>query len=51
MLDTDTYTQGDSKVSSPLFIVLFVVVFAYVIAGIFMVGKSAPHSVRRRLFV
>eukprot|EP00740_Mantoniella_antarctica_P000711 CAMPEP_0181393730 /NCGR_PEP_ID=MMETSP1106-20121128/27352_1 /TAXON_ID=81844 /ORGANISM="Mantoniella antarctica, Strain SL-175" /LENGTH=752 /DNA_ID=CAMNT_0023515083 /DNA_START=27 /DNA_END=2285 /DNA_ORIENTATION=- len=36
MLDRPEYTTGDNKVSSPLFIVLFVVVFAFVIAGLFM---------------
>jgi choline transporter-like protein 2/4/5 len=36
MLDSETYTTGANKVSSPLFIVIFVVVFAYVIAGLFM---------------
>lgn len=36
MLDSEAYTTGDSKVSSPLFIVLFVVVFAFVISGLFM---------------
>ena len=36
MLDTETYTTGDSKVSSPLLIVIFCVLFGFVIAGLFM---------------
>ena len=32
----EAYTTGENKVSSPLFIVLFVVVFSFVISGLFM---------------
>jgi choline transporter-like protein 2/4/5 len=36
MLDSDTYTTGDSKVSSPLLVVIFCVVFGFIIASLFM---------------
>ena len=36
MLDSDEYATGDSKVSSPLLIVIFCVVFGFLIAGLFM---------------
>merc|ERR1719231_786375 len=36
ILDGEEYKTGDHKVSSPLFIVLFVVIFAFAIAGLFM---------------
>jgi len=36
MLDSSTYTEGDNKVSSPLFLVIFVVIFSFSIAGLFM---------------
>jgi choline transporter-like protein 2/4/5 len=36
MLDSDTYTTGESKVSSPLLIVIFCVLFGFIIASLFM---------------
>merc|ERR1719352_960152 len=36
MLDADTFNYGDEKVSSPLFIVIVVVLFAFIIANVFM---------------
>ncbi len=36
MLDSDTYTTGESKVSSPLLVVIFCVLFGFVIASLFM---------------
>jgi choline transporter-like protein 2/4/5 len=36
MLDSDTFSYGDEKVSSPLFIVIVVCLFAYLIASVFM---------------
>ena len=36
MLDSETYTTGESKVSSPLMIVIFCVVFGFIIASLFM---------------
>ena len=36
MLDADTFNYGDEKVSSPLFIVIVVVLFAFLIASVFM---------------
>ena len=36
MLDDDNFNYGDEKVSSPLFIVIVVTMFAYLIATIFM---------------
>ena len=36
MLDADTFNYGDEKVSSPLFIVIVVCLFAFLIASVFM---------------
>ena len=36
MLDADTFNYGDEKVSSPLFIVIVVILFAFIIANVFM---------------
>jgi len=36
MLDADTFSYGDEKVSSPLFIVIVVCLFAFLIASVFM---------------
>ena len=36
VLDTDEYTEGDNRVSSPLLIVVFVIIFAFILAGLFM---------------
>ena len=36
MLDADTFNYGDEKVSSPLFIVVVVILFAFIIANVFM---------------
>ena len=35
-LDDDAYATGDNKVSSPLLIVIFCIIFGFVIAGLFM---------------
>jgi len=35
-LDDDAYTTGENKISSPLLIVVFCVIFGFVIAGLFM---------------
>ena len=35
-LDDDAYTTGENKVSSPLLIVVFCIIFGFVIAGLFM---------------
>jgi choline transporter-like protein 2/4/5 len=35
-LDTDEYTEGDNRGSSPLLIVVFVIIFAFILAGLFM---------------
>ena len=36
MLDSETYTTGESKVSSPLMLVIFCVLFGFIIASLFM---------------
>lgn len=36
MLDSEAYTTGESKVSSPLMIVIFCVLFGFIIASLFM---------------